>query len=122
MTPLGWIKIGAAVIVLMAIAGLYSVVSGWKEAHDRLPEVERERDAAILERDAQMDAARRSAEAAGAAEERLMAMVLKQTPVRVVYREAKRDDPDCAAWAAAPVLCPLDGMLTARRQDGASVP
>jgi len=121
-----WINLAVGVVALAAVYFAVTTVLGWKEDSESLPKVQDELAQTIADRDAYLESARRAAEVAGKAEARVDELLTKMDrPVRVVYQEAKREDPDCAAWAAAPIMCPLDGMRRLREAEadsGTSVP
>jgi hypothetical protein len=68
-----------------------------------------QREAAALR--AQVSALEQSAQLVGGvmaeAEGKVLAASDKAAKVRIIYREAVRTDPDCAAWSRQPVACPL---------------
>ena len=110
-----WLSIVAAV----ALAGWR--VTAWWEAYQALPAVEKEL-AAELSCEAGSACERRTLAAAREAEERaaekasgaLAGAVAREEQAqrdaaewRRKYRAAVQDDPDCAAWSAGAVKCPL---------------
>ena len=116
-----WVNLIAVIAAVAVVGFAVMTVKGWKEDSEKLPMVKEELAQTIADRDAYIESARKAAEVAGRAEARVDELILKlDRPVRVVYQEAKREDPDCAAWAAAPILCPIDGMRTLRETSAAS--
>jgi hypothetical protein len=109
--------VGSLLLAGVLAAGVMRVRS-WHEDARRLPTVERQLEAAAAERDAHIEAARKAAETANAAEARLDTLIHKQQAVKIIYREAVNEDPECAEWAAAPVRCPLGGGVQSGGEAG----
>ncbi len=107
--------------IVAAIALMGWRVTAWREAYKALPEVEAqlaaeracevgsacEKRAATLALEAAQEAAEKAAGAVQGALAREEAAQREASEWRRKYRAAVQDDPDCAAWASAPIRCPL---------------
>lgn len=111
----------AGFVLLALLAGLAGAVKSCQGAREQLSAVELERDQARANAAAHLEAARLADERAATAEQHVADLAGVTQKVRVVYREAIRNDPSCAAWAAAPVLCPL-GLPDAAGAPGPRLP
>jgi hypothetical protein len=110
---LAYVKLGFAALAGIAVFVCLWQVNSWrkdaaeKAQVEQLLKEEREHSALHAQADAHEERVTTSAEkkaednAAGAEK------------VRIVYREAIRENPDCAAWAALPIACPLGDWLPA---------
>jgi len=108
-------------LLLGLLAGLAGAVKSCQGAREQLSAVELERDQAQANVAAYLEAARKAEERAASAEQHIADLGGVAQKVRVVYREAIRNDPTCAAWAAAPIACPL-GLQDAASAAGPGVP
>lgn len=107
---IGYAKLAGGLVVLAGLAWLGFIVNGWRKDAAEKPVLIEQRDLALAERDAQAAAVKLAAKAAGEAEVRVAEVAAQKRKVQVVYREAVRDDPTCAAWASQPIACPLGGL------------
>lgn len=126
MIPLAWLKlvpwkaIGAGALVVALVFGLWRVQT-WREAYQRLPNVEarlqaeidcepatacQERAVALAEQ-ARAEAAIAAQAALGKAQEAEAKARADASAWRAKYRAAIQSDPDCAAWASSAIKCPL---------------
>ena len=96
---------GAAILGGLLWVGL--TVRGWHRDSLALPLARAELAEALATNTALVAAVHRAAEVSGAAEGRVETVGREAAKVRVVYREAVRTDPTCAAWAAQPIPCRL---------------
>lgn len=96
---------GAALTGGLLWAGL--TVRGWHRDARALPLARAELAEAVATNAALVAAVHRAAEVSGAAEVKVEAAGREAAKVRVVYRDAVRTDPTCAAWAAQPIPCRL---------------
>jgi len=97
---------GAALAGGLLWVGL--TVRGWHRDSLALPAAREELAEAVATNAALVAAVHRAAEVSGAAEVKVEAAGRDSAKVRVIYREAVRTDPTCAAWAATPIPCRLD--------------
>jgi len=110
MNPVWMIRGALALGVVAVFAFAFLVINDWRKDAARLPAAVEALDRAVEERDAYMLSAKYVASIAAESELVIEALTKSKRVTQVIYREAQREDPDCAAWAAAPVLCPLDGV------------
>jgi hypothetical protein len=115
-----WRLVGAVgLVAALALAGWR--VSAWREAYQRLPEVQatlaaevacepatacQERAVALAEQ-ARAEAAIAAQAALGKAQEAEAKARADASAWRAKYRAAIQSDPDCAAWASSAIKCPL---------------
>jgi hypothetical protein len=93
-------------------AGLWwgaHTVSQWREAYRERPALLEARDRARAESAALVESARIMGEIVARSEDRIAEAAKSTGKVRTVYRDAVRDDPSCAAWAATKIACPMAG-------------
>lgn len=108
------------------LAGL-ALLLAWKWADSRgydrgYAEAEEAYQAAVLEASSKfMDQLRIRDEALAEAQGQVVEVVKWRTKTETIYKEAVKNDADCAAWAAGRIACPLglSGQTGAR---GDSVP
>jgi hypothetical protein len=127
LTAIPWRLVGAVALVsVVALAGWR--VTAWRAAYRALPAVEEQvktltaelaaeraceaastcaERAETLALQAAQEAAERGAAAVQGAQAREEAAQREAAEWRRRFRDARQADPDCDAWAAAPVGCPL---------------
>lgn len=99
---------GAVAAAILGAGGLaWWRVHAWRSAYQERPALVAERDAATENLVAMQESARLTGQVLGRAEDRVAETAKAAGKVRVVYREAVRTDPTCAAWAAQPIPCRL---------------
>jgi hypothetical protein len=96
-------------LIALAVAGAAILAGGlwlrheWNKGREAIVEAQALR--------AQVVALQESAKLVGnvmaQAESGIQAVEEKAGKIRIIYREAVRTDPDCAAWSRQPVACPL---------------
>ena len=115
-----WRLVGAIGLVL-AVAAAGWRVTAWREAYQRLPNVEARLQAEIdcepatacqqraeeQARLARVEAENAAQAALGKAQAAEEATRRDAAAWRAKYRQAVATDPGCAEWAAAPVRCPV---------------
>lgn len=108
------------------IAGLAFIAWGqWKEhvGHkEGYAEAEKEYQAAVLEASSKfMRELRARDEALADAQGQVVEIVKWRTRTETIYKEAVKNDADCAAWASGRIACPL-GLSGAAGASGHGVP
>lgn len=107
MNPL-YLKLGGGLLALLLISGLWWSISN---AYDKAAQLEVVKDELVKvkeEKAAFQESAIKTAKLLAKNEERLDVILKERPKAEVVYREAIKSDPDCAAWAREPIRCPVD--------------